>query len=73
MKRLTLLVASVAAGVLLAGIHLVSLVSMGTYLRYALDMRVAINFALNGLLVGTVSGWLVRHAMGKPRGEETAQ
>lgn len=72
-RRLALLVASAAAGVLLAGIYLVSLVSMGTHLRYALDVRVALHFVLNGLLVGTVSGWLVGLAMGERRGEEKAQ
>lgn len=67
------IVASAIGGVLLIGAYVVSLVSMGTYLRYALDVRVALNFMLNGLLVGIVSSWLVRRAMGEPRGGEKAQ
>ncbi len=67
---LAVIVASALGGMLLAGIQVVSLVSMGTYLRYALDGRIALNFVLNGLLVGIVSSWLVRRAMGEPREKE---
>lgn len=67
---LVVVAASVAGGIVLAGIHVVSLVAMGTHLRYALDTRVVISFVLNGLFVGVVSSWLVRCAMKEPHGGE---